>query len=65
MFSSASYRFVLYGMGWKTQSNYLQSEREVMLAKKALVENEKMTVKYLQGLESHRDLINKICNKAG
>ncbi|GAC13906.1 tryptophan halogenase family protein [Aliiglaciecola lipolytica] len=61
VFPSASYQYVLYGMGFKTQQ--AKTERRSnnqQLALESFRQNQQMTEKLLRGLPTNRELINKI-----
>lgn len=61
VFPSASYQYVLYGMGFETEpSFYGQSQNEIMLAEKSLVNNQQRISVLLSKLPKNRDLINKV-----
>jgi len=60
IFASASYQYILAGMGFRTKSNYLASNNENQLAMKNFTINQEMTTKYLRHLPKHRALINQI-----
>lgn len=61
VFPSASYQYVLYGMGFETQASfYGQSDQEAMLAEKSLTVNQQKIAILASRLPEHRDLINKI-----
>ena len=63
VFPSASYQYVLCGMGFKTHLDDLApSVKEQETAVKNFNENQRLTGKYLLGLESNRSLLNKIRN---
>ena len=63
VFSSASYQYVLYGMGFDTQlkvhNSYLD---DLSLAERFFGENQKRVAQYTQGLPSNRALLNHIKN---
>ncbi len=61
IFPSASWQYILYGMGFKTQGsplprNFINEQR----ANQFFNENIKLTKKYLAALPSNRELIDKI-----
>jgi flavin-dependent dehydrogenase len=60
IFSSASYQYILAGMGFRTQSHYLTSDEENELAMKNFTTNQAITTKYLQHLPKHRELLKNI-----
>ncbi|MBA4090182.1 MAG: tryptophan halogenase [Sphingobium sp.] len=60
VFPAASYQYVLYGMGFKTQVDAPDLARDTHLASRARRENAAMTAKLRAGLPRHRDLIEKI-----
>ena len=64
MFPLASYQYVLYGMGFKTKSNYLNtSSVEIDYAKKLFNEVNKRSQHYKTTMPSNRELINHILKK--
>lgn len=61
VFPSASYQYVLYGMGFETAASPTSRNRDTALvAERYFSENEKVAAKYLAGLPSNRELINHI-----
>lgn len=60
VFPAASYQYVLYGMGFKTQVDAPALSHDNHLAGRARRENAAMTAKLRAGLPRHRDLIEKI-----
>ena len=61
VFPSASYQYVLYGMGFKTNNPpTLRRSMNQQLADQHMQKNHALTQKLLNGLPSHRDLINMI-----
>lgn len=61
VFPSASYQYVLYGMGFETvPSFYGQSEKEIMVAEKSFAMNQKKTASLMSLLPKNRDLIDKV-----
>jgi len=61
VFPSASYQYVLYGMGFETQKSATQRRsHNARLAEQQFHKNQDMTRKLLQGLPSNRELIEKI-----
>ncbi len=60
IFGSASYQYILSGMGFKTQSSYKLREEEQRLANSYLVKNQHLLEKYIHHLPTHRELLNKI-----
>lgn len=61
VFPSASYQYVLYGMGFKTESRTtLRKSDDIQLAHQNFRQNAQMTEKLVRGLPSNRELINKI-----
>jgi len=61
IFSSASYQYVLYGMGFNTEiSSSSQNNQEQQWASKIFAHFHDKNKKYLSGLASNRDLINHI-----
>lgn len=60
VFPAASYQYVLYGMGFRTEVDRASLTRDTALASRARRENAAMTQKLRAGLPRHRDLIDKI-----
>ncbi|MBU2879342.1 MULTISPECIES: tryptophan halogenase family protein [Aliiglaciecola] len=61
VFPSASYQYVLYGMGFKTQqSKTIRRSDNQQIALENFRKNQQMTEKLLRGLPTNRELINKI-----
>jgi hypothetical protein len=61
VFPSASYQYVLYGMGFKTKARHtIKRSDNQQLAQMTFQKNAQLTAKLLAGLPSNRDLINKI-----
>ncbi|WP_225205001.1 tryptophan halogenase family protein [Novosphingobium huizhouense] len=60
VFPSASYQYVLYGMGFRSDVSRRALEPEVREAQRARRENAEITQRMLSGLPRHRDLINRI-----
>lgn len=61
VFPSASYQYVLYGMDFETQKHHTQRRSEnAKLAQQQFAKNQEMTRKFIQGLPTNRELINKI-----
>lgn len=60
VFPAASYQYVLYGMGFKTEVNATDLSHDRHLALRARRENAAMAAKLVAGLPRHRDLIEKI-----
>jgi tryptophan halogenase len=63
MFPSASFQYVLYGMGFVTEANCLadRSHKQMSLQADALMqENQKQIKKLLSVLPHNRDLLNKV-----
>ena len=60
VFPSASYQYVLYGMGFRTEVSARTLEPEVREARRARAENADITARMLSGLPKHRDLIDRI-----
>ncbi|MFT6988822.1 MAG: hypothetical protein ACJASL_000787 [Paraglaciecola sp.] len=64
VFPSASYQFVLYGMGFKTESRPTQKQCDNMkIANQYFSDNKTKLAQYMAGLPSNRDLINQICQR--
>ncbi|WNC71537.1 tryptophan 7-halogenase [Thalassotalea psychrophila] len=61
IFPAASYQYILYGMGFKTQvratSRRIDNE---LLSEKLITENQQLCQKYLAGLPTNRELIDHI-----
>lgn len=60
VFPAASYQYVLYGMGYRTEVEPAALGAEARLAERALRENANNTERMCAGLPRHRDLIRKI-----
>lgn len=61
VFPAASYQYVLYGMGFKTDlSLYQPSHSEIALAQEQFLLNQKNIAKAVDMLPTNRELINKI-----
>ncbi len=60
VFPSASYQYVLYGMGFRTEVEVAALADEAALAQRALRENALQSDRLLSSLPKHRDLIRKI-----
>ena len=60
VFPAASYQYVLYGMGFRTQVEASALAGEAMNAERAMRENAVQTERLRAGLPRHRDLIRKI-----
>jgi len=60
VFPAASYQYVLYGMGFRTQVEPSAIDGEAKNAERALRENAIQTERLRAGLPRHRDLIRKI-----
>ncbi|MBO9669884.1 MAG: tryptophan 7-halogenase [Sphingobium sp.] len=60
VFPAASYQYVLYGMGFRTEIEHQVRTSEARDAARAMRENLTHTERLRQGLPRHRDLIRKI-----
>ena len=60
VFPAASYQYVLYGMGFKTEVELEENERTSLIAARMLQENSALTRKMRAQLPKNRDLIGKI-----
>ena len=60
VFPAASYQYVLYGMGFRTEVDSGALSAEARAAERAMRENAAHTDKLRAGLPRHRDLIRKI-----
>jgi len=61
VFPAASYQYVLYGMGFKTDLEFIQHTLvEKNIANEQFSQNQKTIEQVLSGLPSHRELINKV-----
>jgi len=63
VFPPASYQYVLYGMGFRTEVEREALAGEAGLAERAWRENRTQTERLCSGLPRHRDLIDKICER--
>ena len=60
IFPSASYQYVLYGMGFEPEHVMPRRSDDAALAERFFQENAGVTGKYLAGLPSNRDLLNHV-----
>ena len=60
IFSSASYQYVLYGMGFKTESSGSAPADEREKARQCFAQNTQLAQKWLKAMPSNRELINNI-----
>jgi tryptophan halogenase len=63
LFPSASFQFVLYGMGFSTQQNSLplrDEDASLAMANKLFSDNARKTAQMVSSLPSNRQLINKV-----
>ena len=61
VFPAASYQYVLYGMGFKTQTDHITlTQSEIEFAQQQIRENERMIQKTVSALPGHRELLNKV-----
>jgi tryptophan halogenase len=60
VFPAASYQYVLYGMGFRTEVDRGTLSPEARAAASAMRENAAQTERMRAGLPRHRDLIRKI-----
>jgi tryptophan halogenase len=60
VFPAASYQYVLYGMGFRTQVDPAALGVDAKQAERALRENAALTERLRAGLPRHRELVNKI-----
>ncbi len=60
VFPAASYQYVLYGMGFRTEIEPAALTDEAAMAQRALRENALQSERLRAGLPKHRDLIRKI-----
>lgn len=61
VFPAASYQYVLYGMGFKTNmDDVVLSPDEVEFARRKIRDNERFIQKVTTSLPKHRDLINRV-----
>lgn len=63
VFPAASYQYVLYGMGFRTEVEAAGLTAGKKLAERATRENAAQTEKLLAGLPHHRDLIREIIDR--
>ena len=64
VFPAASYQYVLYGMGYRTDVPKGDFDAERQLAQRVRRENDALTAKLLSGLPRHRDLLAKLSERA-
>ena len=60
VFPAASYQYVLYGMGFKTEVEPLEADMTLSAAKRLFEENRHLTQRIRSKLPKNRDLIKKI-----
>ncbi|MGI9249664.1 MAG: tryptophan halogenase family protein [Pseudohongiellaceae bacterium] len=61
MFPAASWHYVLYGMGFRTEFNgHTPKPKIIAKARELAEENRRMTAQYLAALPNNRELVNKI-----
>ena len=60
VFPAASYQYVLYGMGFRTEVEPESLADEAKIAERAMRENAVQTERLRAGLPRHRDLIDKV-----
>lgn len=60
IFPSASYQYVLYGMGFEPEQGTPRRSDDAQLAERLFQDNAGMAGKYLAGLPSNRDLLDQI-----
>lgn len=60
VFPSASYQYVLYGMGYRTETPRGANDADAELARRAWRENRTQTARLTEGLPRHRELLEKI-----
>ena len=60
MFPAASYQYVLYGMGFRTETAHESMDRDIAAAQRAFAQNETLKARWTKTLPKNRDLIEKI-----
>ncbi|HVV28747.1 MAG TPA: tryptophan halogenase family protein [Rhizomicrobium sp.] len=60
VFPAASYQYVLYGMGFRTEVGPMDNESTGLVAQRYMAENEMLTRQLRAQLPRNRDLLNKI-----
>ncbi|MDH4021359.1 MAG: tryptophan 7-halogenase, partial [Xanthomonadales bacterium] len=60
IFPSASYQYVLYGMGFEPEQLPQRRSDDAKLANRFFEENSRTTGKFLAGLPSNRELLNHV-----
>jgi tryptophan halogenase len=60
MFPAASYQYVLFGMGFRMDTEHQPLGRDSGIAQRAFAQNETLKVRWTRTLPKNRDLINKI-----
>jgi len=60
IFPSASYQYILYGMGFEAERQPQRRSDDTKQANRLFEENARMTDKYLAGLPSNRELLNHV-----
>lgn len=65
IFSSASYQYVLYGMGFETEVRASSRQaRQAEEARKLFVDNDHQSIKLLSGLPGNRELLDSLARQA-
>lgn len=60
MFPAASYQYVLFGMGFRTDTHHQGLHRDESGAQRAFAQNETLKARWTKALPRNRDLIDKI-----
>ena len=66
VFSAASYQYVLYGMGFRTQVRETERHvREAEAARRLFARNHEQADRVIRGLPGNRELLSALCERAG
>jgi hypothetical protein len=60
MFPAASYQYVLFGMGFRTDIRHQPLDRDIGGAQRAFAQNETLKARWTKTLPKNRDLIDRI-----
>lgn len=60
MFPAASYQYVLFGMGFRTDIRHQPPDRDIRGAERAFAQNQALKARWTKALPKNRDLIDKI-----
>ncbi|MEJ2401225.1 MAG: tryptophan 7-halogenase [Xanthomonadales bacterium] len=66
IFSAASYQYVLYGMGFRTQVRQTgRHAREAAAARRLFAQNHEQADRVIKGLPGNRELLSALCGRSG